>query len=542
MQARLKKYGYRILLFSITAVLLLSHLGKIEVNIMEARNFISAREMVQNKEYLLTTLNNVPRYQKPPLPTWLTALSGRVFGFDSLFFMRLPVVIITLLLVFIYFHLCKIMGMTEKSSFVYALILITSFYIFFSGRDNQWDMYTHCLMLASIFFFWKLFNNDTHQLINSLFAGLFFGFSVLSKGPISLYTLFLPFLISYGIVYHIPLKKKWPYYLGALAFGIVIGLSWYIYVRLKDPQYFTIIAEKEAANWRSYEVKPFYYYWNFFLQSGLWALPSLVALFYPYMKNHVQDKSTYKFALIWTLAGLVLMSLVPEKKVRYLVPVLIPLALTTGFYIEYLMNSVRESFSRKESIVTWVVFGVIALTGFVYPFAMAVILKTSLNQYLFLYIFSSVVMFAMAVFIVRGIKTVKFEIVFYSLIAMFVTVVLTLIPLSGGVLNNPAYLPAKTAEAVAAEAGIKTYSLSDVSPELIWDFGRPIPVLKVTCEKAELPSENQFGLIVADADSLIMKTQFRGYILDKKCHIDMYKSKKHRTRLIRDFYIVTKEK
>jgi len=512
-----------------------------EVNIMEARNFISAREMVQNKEYLLTTLNNEPRYQKPPLPTWLTALSGRVFGFDSLFFMRLPVAIITLLLVFIYFHLCKIMGMAEKNSFVYALILITSFYIFFSGRDNQWDMYTHCFMLASILFFWELFNNDTHQLSNSLLAGLFFGFSVLSKGPVSLYSLLIPFLISYGIVYHIPLKKKWPYYLVTLALGLAIGLSWYLYVRLKDPQYFAIIAQKEAENWRSYEVKPFYYYWSFFLQSGLWALPSLVALCYPFMKTRVKDKSGYKFALIWTLAALVLMSLVPEKKVRYLVPVLIPLALTTGFYIEYLMSSVRESFRGKESVLTWIIFGIIALGGFLYPFAMAFILKTSLNQYLFLYLFSSAAMFTLAVFIVRGIKTVNFETVFACLIAMFVTVVVTFIPLSGSLFNNPAYLPAKTAGTIANRAGIKTYSLSAISPELIWDYGRPIPVLKVTGEKAEFPSENQFGLIVADTDSLIIRTQFSGYIMDMKCRIDMYKSKKHRTRLIRDFYIVTKE-
>jgi 4-amino-4-deoxy-L-arabinose transferase-like glycosyltransferase len=71
---------------------------------MEARNFISAREMVQNKEYLLTTLNNEPRYQTPPLPTWLTAISGSVFGFDSVFGLRLPVVAITFLLVFIFYY------------------------------------------------------------------------------------------------------------------------------------------------------------------------------------------------------------------------------------------------------------------------------------------------------------------------------------------------------------------------------------------------------------------------------------------------------
>ena len=52
-------------------------------NIMEARNFITAREMVSDGNWLLTTMNGEPRYEKPPLPTWLAAISGMIFGFES---------------------------------------------------------------------------------------------------------------------------------------------------------------------------------------------------------------------------------------------------------------------------------------------------------------------------------------------------------------------------------------------------------------------------------------------------------------------------
>ena len=61
MEYKLQSYKYEIVLLIVTGLLLFSGLDKIEVNIMEARNFISAREMVQNKEYLLTTLNDEPR-------------------------------------------------------------------------------------------------------------------------------------------------------------------------------------------------------------------------------------------------------------------------------------------------------------------------------------------------------------------------------------------------------------------------------------------------------------------------------------------------
>ncbi|HNQ27790.1 MAG TPA: glycosyltransferase, partial [Aquaticitalea sp.] len=43
----------------------------IPVSIMEARNFITAREMVDDGNWLLTTMNGEARYEKPPLPTWL---------------------------------------------------------------------------------------------------------------------------------------------------------------------------------------------------------------------------------------------------------------------------------------------------------------------------------------------------------------------------------------------------------------------------------------------------------------------------------------
>ena len=71
-------------IISVVGVLLLPYLGVLEVTIMEARNFISAREMITDNQWILTTMNGEPRYQKPPFPTWLTAMSGMLFGFKSI--------------------------------------------------------------------------------------------------------------------------------------------------------------------------------------------------------------------------------------------------------------------------------------------------------------------------------------------------------------------------------------------------------------------------------------------------------------------------
>lgn len=536
----LKSFRYEIGILIVTGLLLFSGLDKIEVNIMEARNFISAREMVQNKEYLLTTLNNEPRYQKPPLPTWLTAISGSLFGFDSLIAMRLPVVAITFLLVFIFFYFSKLIGLSSKYSFNNALILITSFYIFFAGRDNQWDMYTHSFMMVCIYFLWKLFREDSQELRNSILAGVCFGLSFLSKGPISLYVMLLPFLISYSIVYHFSLRKKILYLSNVLLIGLFIGLSWYIYVHFKDPEYFKIIVTRETSNWASYEVKPFYYYWNFFIQSGLWTIPSLTALIYPYLKNRVENLKAYRFAILWTIISVIFLSCVPEKKVRYLVPVLIPLALTTGFYIEYMMQNFSKIIDKKEKIWTFFSFGFIALIGFLYPFVVVFLLKESIKGYIPLFILSSLLMYVFSFFIIKGLIDRNFGRIFYSMISIFVLIVITLVPVRGKIFPNPDFAPAKEAQIIEKQFNIKTYRLSDIAPEIVWNFGKSIPLLQNNKDQLNLPSEHIFALIADKSDSVVLKSRFVKYKIEKKYIINMNYGKKNKVRYLKDYYILTK--
>ncbi|NJW55184.1 hypothetical protein HC175_19915, partial [Salinimicrobium sp. CDJ15-91] len=118
----------------------------------------------------------------------------------------------------------------------------------------------------------------------------------------------------------------------------------------------------------NYNVRPFYYYWSFFTQSGIWTIPAFVALLYPYMKSRVSNKKAYKFALLWTLSAVILLSIIPEKKSRYLLPVLIPMALNTGFYIEYLFRCFK-TLEKKEKWVVYFIHGLIAVIGLAFPVA-----------------------------------------------------------------------------------------------------------------------------------------------------------------------------
>ena len=45
----------------------------IYADIMESRNLVTAREIVEEGNWLIPTMNGVLRLEKPPLPTWVAA-------------------------------------------------------------------------------------------------------------------------------------------------------------------------------------------------------------------------------------------------------------------------------------------------------------------------------------------------------------------------------------------------------------------------------------------------------------------------------------
>ncbi|HIK87348.1 MAG TPA: hypothetical protein EYG07_02500, partial [Alphaproteobacteria bacterium] len=59
------KKNYFLIIILILLAYSISTFNLIEVGIMEARNFQTAKEMVEDNNWLLPTLNGEPRYQKP---------------------------------------------------------------------------------------------------------------------------------------------------------------------------------------------------------------------------------------------------------------------------------------------------------------------------------------------------------------------------------------------------------------------------------------------------------------------------------------------
>lgn len=544
------KHNYLWLLILICAAIFFVNLGSLPVNIMEARNFITAREMLQDGNWLLPSINGEPRYQKPPLPTWLTAFSGALFGIKEVWALRLPAAIMAMGLVLLLYKLgLKITGhnkrykQNQKYAFLSALILATSFYIVASARDGQWDIYTHAFMIFSIYALFKLFTEKTAQYQNAILAGIFFGFSFLSKGPVSFYALLLPFLVSFGIVYRYKdLKSRVLPILIFLAVATVVSSWWHLYTLMHDKAAVLAITKTETSNWTSYETKPFYYYWSFFTQSGIWTIPAFIALLYPYLKNRVYDKKAYLFTFIWTIASVILLSIIPEKKSRYLLPVLIPMALNTGFYIEYLIRSFI-SLKKKESFPVYFCFLLIGSVGIVFPIGGYLFLKDGLQDNWIWFICLSLSLFIIGIFIFRFIFRKNIEKVFYLNIAFIVAIMIFGLPLVSAITINPEYKATSELNIWQANNDISVYEFADMTPELIWDYGGKMQVL-YSEDHVDFPKENNFGVMVSEDNLALFKNSFKDYHLALETKYDMNPkgtdSKTHKNRLYRYLFIASK--
>lgn len=522
------------------------NLDAIGINIMEARNFTTAREMVDDGNWVLTTLNGEPRYQKPPLPTWLTALSGMVFGFEQLSWLRLPAAMMALMLVLFAYRMGRLVVEDRKYALLVASIMASSFYIIFSGRNGQWDIYTHAFMLGCIYLLWQFFEGSKGSYRLAVLAAILFGASFMSKGPVSLYALLLPFLIAYGIVYRYNnFKTKWGPLLVFLLLALPLSGWWHLYTYLFDAEAVAAITRKETANWTGYNIRPFYYYWSFFTQSGIWTLPAFVGLLYPYLKTRVCDLKAYRFSLIWTLAAVVLLSVIPEKKSRYLLPVLIPLAFNTAFYIEYLIRQFSKLTDKRETFPVYLQFGLIGLIGLAVPVGGFLFLQDGYEVNWVLFGLLSICMVLIGLYTLKNLRHKKMDRVFGASIVFIMAIMCFGIPLSKSFVHNPEYKDLSELRQFEEKEGIISYEFGGFMPEMVWTYGKPIPRITDDFGNVSIPQGNRYGVLVSEDNDSLFKASFHNYRIQHLTRYDQNQqapgTRTHRPRLWREYYLVEKD-
>lgn len=319
-------------------------------DIMESRNIIAAREMVYDGHWLVPTMNGDLRLEKPPLPTWLTAVAEMVAP-DNLALQRGMAGLAAVLLVVYFWQFAK--RILRVDPLIPTLLLCTCYNIILMGRTASWDIYCHAFMMGGIYHLARALTMPACEWRHFLMAGVLTGLSILSKGPVSPYALLLPFLISYGYCYRPSLQGKRGGLVVMVVLALLVGGWWYACVYLSHGEAFAAVAQKESGSWFSHNVRPWWYYWKFFLETGVWSLLLLTAIFLPLFDKKRRTSPAWLFSLVWMLLSLVLLSLLPEKKSRYLLPLLIPACYVMGCLVEMWKEAFRHPLPRRADKVAF---------------------------------------------------------------------------------------------------------------------------------------------------------------------------------------------
>jgi 4-amino-4-deoxy-L-arabinose transferase-like glycosyltransferase len=446
-------------------------------DIMEARNIVTAREMVQDGHWMVPTMNGELRLEKPPLPTWITAVTEFISP-DNLALQRGMAGIAGTLLVIFFFLTVKTVTRDERNALISTIILCTCYNIVLMGRTATWDIYCHAFMMGAIYFMVCAFSHEGKAWGQFVMAGLMMGLSFMSKGPVSFYALLLPFLIAYIMCCHPSARGKILPIIVMIAVCVIVSGWWYAYIYAFQNDAMSYVAGKESGSWINHNVRPWWYYWKFFLEAGVWALLLLTAIFMPLHRRN----NDYLMWVIWILAAVILLSLFPEKKPRYLLPIMMPAAAAIG----WLVNSWVTLFEEREGDgVDKTLFrinsAIIAIIILASPVALWQFCYVPGIISLPVFLFFTVALVTIAATIGTGTITLRPMLLIYGVLALFLMAECFMMPALKKVINNPEMKSIALTRDIKQLNGVPFYynSKHEMRIEIVYAAGRKIRSLDV---------------------------------------------------------------
>ena len=206
----------------------------------EARYGEIARKMLETGDWITPQHDyGVPFWAKPPLSTWLSAISMKVFGVNE-FAVRLPSLVLGIGILMLVWHWVKSQRNSDFALATCAVLASMSLFFMASGAVMTDESLTFCTTLAMISF-WRAINSEHTKRWGYLFF-IALGFGILAKGLLVGVLTFMPIVL--WILIHdngSGIRGNWlkvwralPWIRGS-AVMLAISLPWYLMAEHKTP-------------------------------------------------------------------------------------------------------------------------------------------------------------------------------------------------------------------------------------------------------------------------------------------------------------------
>ena len=128
-------------------------------DVMEARNIVTAREMVSDGNWLVPTMNGDLSLDKPPLPIWIAAVIETACP-GSLSAQRCASAVMATLWVLVMYLFAYELSRRKDYALLVVSVFVTVYQVVYMGRTATWDIYCHSFMMWAIYFLWRGFYDE----------------------------------------------------------------------------------------------------------------------------------------------------------------------------------------------------------------------------------------------------------------------------------------------------------------------------------------------------------------------------------------------
>lgn len=347
----------------ISAIIFIPFIGNCPLFDWDEVNFAEcAREMVISGNYSRVQLNFRPFWEKPPLFIWLQAASMNIFGVNE-FAARFPNAICGVISLVILFKIGNKFH-SQKFGIIWSLLYVSCLLPHLYFKSGIIDPWFNLFIFLSIYNCLQFINNPNgkKEIRNALFAGVFLGAAVLTKGPAAILIVGITLMAYFIWTKQLKLFLSKPFLIFAIT-TLFVSASWFFIEWLKGNQ--TVITEFIDYQVRLFKTEdsdhggPFIYHFVVLLIGCFPASLIFIASYLNYTTLTPYQKQFRKIFICLFWAVLLIFSFVQTKIIHYSSLCYFPLTFVATIGI--IQNFERLKFNMALKILYWIITGVFTL-------------------------------------------------------------------------------------------------------------------------------------------------------------------------------------
>ena len=327
---------------------------------------VTAREMLQNSDWIMPTFNDQPRLQKTPLSYWLVAAIAKVSGGSTPlttgkvdeFTARLPSAVFAVLSVCAIIYFLK-QWLSFRTAIVCAGVWATTLgYVRYAHNARAEMAMTFFVIVCFLSFYSAIIEQSRRrQIVYMLAFWVSFGLANLAKGPAPIPLVLAPLFVYVAIFRQ---WKKIPRLLpiaGTVIF-LAIVLPWPLAIAHRVNWDLTLwkqeFIDRFFGEYAKGDYPIYYYFLIMFKYAPPWVVFVPIALAAPFYRIWQNKLGVMRYFWFWFVVDFVFLTISGGKRQNYLLPLMPALAILTGIVLDDMIFERRAFTAKQARWVLWI--------------------------------------------------------------------------------------------------------------------------------------------------------------------------------------------